>query len=72
MTRKRFVKQLMAHGISSDQAVGSARQKPAEKSYTEYYPLALMAGMLGLVAFSASNISLSMRALATALAEARM
>ena len=72
MTRKHFVKHLMAHGISRDQAVGAARKKPADKSYAEYYPLALMAGMLGLVAFSASNVSSSMRALATALAEASM
>lgn len=39
MTRKRFVKLLMARGYSRDLAQGYAQRRPARCSYAVYFPI---------------------------------
>lgn len=70
MTRKRFIKQLMAHGVSRNRAVAAARQKPAGQSYKEYFPMAVMGILLGSVSVSVARMAKAARALTTALVAA--
>ena len=70
MTAKRFKKRLMAVGISRNDAVAYAKERPKDKSYSEYFRLIFSGIAFKVMGISAKKATMEMARLSVTITKA--